>query len=41
MTADPASTAGGVLTVDLDALADLLAGFAVRADEHAPFSVDV
>ena len=26
---------------DLDALADLLAGFAVRADEHAPFSVDV
>ena len=26
---------------DLDGLADLLAGFAVRAHEHAPFSVDV
>jgi len=26
---------------DLDAMADLLAGFAVRADEYAPFTVDV
>ncbi len=26
---------------DLDALADLLAGFAVRAADRAPFSVDV
>jgi endoglucanase len=26
---------------DLDGLADLLAGFAVRAHEHAPFTVDV
>jgi endoglucanase len=28
-------------TEDLDALADLLAGFAVRAHEHAPFAVDI
>jgi len=26
---------------DLDALADLLGGFAVRAPDHAPFAVDV
>ncbi|GGN89741.1 M20/M25/M40 family metallo-hydrolase [Haloarcula pellucida] len=26
---------------DLDGVADLLAGFAVRADDHAPFSVEV